>query len=263
MDAPKTILVIDDEIDLLEMIQFQLKSKGFKVIIAQNGKEALEHLKTVKPHLIVLDMNMPEIGGIEFYKKICDRHGKPQYAILVLTARANMEQLFKDLDVEGFMPKPFEIDHLVQKVEAIVQKGGGHAVEEGAPGIRWKRKICLVENDPESFNRLASAFLDAGYIVNSAKGGAAAIDRIAADVPDVVLVKWDLIDMPGDAVIGRLKDMINPSDVVFVLYRVAEDAREAVRKNIGKTGGSLVVVETDNPAQLLDVVEKECRKLNK
>lgn len=265
MNVPKTILVVDDEIDLLEMIQFQLQSKGFKVVTAQDGQEALDRLKTLKPHLIVLDMNMPKMGGVEFYKKICDNYGAPRYPVFVLTARANMEQLFKDLQVEGFMPKPFEIEHLIREIETIVHKEAspGDKAQNAPASVVWKRKICLVENNIESFNRLAGTFLEAGYIVHSAKAGVAAVERIITDMPDVVLVNFGLIDMPGDMVIYKVKNMVKTAGMVFILYNTAGTERETILKNIGGTSGPLILAESDEPQELLNIANEECRKLNK
>lgn len=132
MAAPKGILLIDDEVDLLEMIKFQLEAKGFQVTTASNGQEGLERLKTLSPDLIILDMNMPKMGGIEFYKNICDANSKPRYPVLILTARANLEKIFEDLLVEGFMPKPFDIHELIAKVEAITQKQKSKPESPGA-----------------------------------------------------------------------------------------------------------------------------------
>lgn len=121
MSHPKTILVIDDDVDLRELIKLTLKCRGYDVAMAGNGLEGLERLKTLKPDLIVLDINMPKMGGVEFYGMICDPQGKPRYPVLVLTARANMEALLKQFDIQGFMPKPFEIDDLLKKVASIIQ----------------------------------------------------------------------------------------------------------------------------------------------
>ncbi len=263
MGTQKTVLLIDDEIDLLEMIQYQLESKGIKVVTAQDGAEGLEKLKTLQPHLIILDMNMPRMGGIEFFKKICDPDGKPQYPVFVLTARANMEQFFRDIEVDGFLPKPFEIDQLVQEVVRIIHEREASSHMEGISAAAWSRKICLVESDAQSFNRLAGAFLDAGYIVNSVKGGAAAVERIITDIPDVVLIKLGLMDIPGDVVINRVKNLIRAAHVIFILYGVAGYDRQAVRDNIGEGHEGVVFVDLDDTRELLDIVDQECRKRNK
>ncbi len=149
MSDEKTILIIDDEVDLAEMVGFQLKAKGFEVVIAHNGVEGLEQLKTVTPQLIILDMNMPKMGGIEFYKNICDFSAKPRYPVFVLTARANMERLFKDFDVAGFLAKPFDIGELTRKVEEIVAAGGDPAkikdaaLQDAAPPIMPQGNIKI------------------------------------------------------------------------------------------------------------------------
>ena len=71
MSDQKTILLIDDEIDLQQLVKIALKSKGYNIETANNGLEGLAKLETVKPDLIILDMNMPKMGGLEFYQKIC------------------------------------------------------------------------------------------------------------------------------------------------------------------------------------------------
>ncbi len=123
MGVRKTILLIDDEVDLVDLVKFQLVAKGYNVVTANDGLEGLERLKIVKPDLIILDMNMPRMGGLEFYGKISTDRGKSKYPVLVLTARANLEKTFKDIAVDGFMSKPFEIDQLILEVERITSGG--------------------------------------------------------------------------------------------------------------------------------------------
>ena len=65
-------------------------------------------------------------------------------------------------------------------------------------------KICIVENEPNAFSQIGSAFLNAGYVVNPARTGTEAIERIASAVPDVALVKLGLTDISGDIVILKL-----------------------------------------------------------
>ena len=120
MASQKIILVIDDEPDLREMIQYQLESNGFKVHTAVNGVDGLKKLKLIKPDLIILDMNMPEMGGREFFKKIIGQDENAQYPILVLTANLNIEGLFQDFNVDGYLAKPFTIDELLRAINVIL-----------------------------------------------------------------------------------------------------------------------------------------------
>ncbi len=122
MPDSKMILLIDDDIDLQQLTKITLKVRGYIVETANNGLEALSKLETIKPDLIILDMNMPKLGGLGFYQKICSGQDHPLYPVLVLTARTNLEQLLVQMNVDGFIAKPFEIDELVRQVDAIIEK---------------------------------------------------------------------------------------------------------------------------------------------
>ena len=132
----KTILVIDDDPDLVQIIKAVLSGAGYEVVTASNGLEGLERLKKVVLHLIVLDMNMPKMDGIAFYHEMIKGNaGKTKYPILVLTARANFKQFFKDMDADGFMAKPFDIDQLVKEVGAIISKRYPETSDANAPPV--------------------------------------------------------------------------------------------------------------------------------
>jgi DNA-binding response OmpR family regulator len=123
----------------------------------------LEVLKDNTTDLIILDMNMPIIGVLEFYQRICF-NDRPKYPILVLTARANMEQLFHEFNVDGFMAKPFEFTDLLKKVEIIINsksdeiKYSGDKTNDNRP-----MNVCIVENDPERLIEIGSFFLKKGF----------------------------------------------------------------------------------------------------
>ncbi len=118
----KTIMIVDDEKDLRDIIEFKFKSKGFVTVTACDGVDALDKLKTIEPDLIVLDMNMPRMDGLEFYNAIRGNEVRSKCPVLILTARANMGQTIKDSAIEGFMPKPFELNDLINEAEAIIRK---------------------------------------------------------------------------------------------------------------------------------------------
>ena len=84
MTIAKTILVVDDEKAICELIKAILESEGFQVFTASNGEDGLKVLKSMIPDLIILDMNMPKMSGIEFYSKIAmPTDGTPMNSVLV------------------------------------------------------------------------------------------------------------------------------------------------------------------------------------
>lgn len=119
----KTILVIDDEKEICGLIKDLLEPEGFKIFAAYNGEEGLEVLKKMIPDLIILDMNMPKMSGVEFYSKFAKPNdGSPTIPILVLTGRGNMKSMFEGLEVNGFLAKPFKAAELIEVVKQILKK---------------------------------------------------------------------------------------------------------------------------------------------
>ncbi|HBR15423.1 MAG TPA: hypothetical protein DD723_07770 [Candidatus Omnitrophica bacterium] len=256
MSDQKTILLIDDEIDLQQLVKIALKSRKYTIETANNGLEGLTKLETVKPDLIILDMNMPKMGGLEFYQRICDTMNQPKYPVLVLTARANMEQLFKEFNIDGFMAKPFEIDELLEEVDTIINKKSGITKAINVSEGNQPSKICVAENDEQSFNKIGSACLSAGYMVNPARSGAEAIERISATVPDVALIKLGLMDISGDIVIGKLKRMAKTQDVKFILYTEQTADKTVITERISQKEGVDRFVTYSDAKQLVDTVNE-------
>ena len=114
------ILFVDDDANLRLVLSDFLKFEGFMVAVANSCEEALEKLAELSPNLIILDMSMPGIGGLEFLKRVSDESGKPRFPVLVLTARANMRDLFDDMHVDGFMSKPCDPQELISEIERIL-----------------------------------------------------------------------------------------------------------------------------------------------
>jgi len=256
MSKEKIVLVVDDEEDLRDTVGYIFKSKGFRVETACDGLDALEKLETITPDLIVLDMNMPRMNGLEFYEKIKGDNEKSKYPVLVLTARANMEQLFEDLDVDGFMTKPFELNVLLEEGQRIIKKNSGSVKTKEGVFDRRALKVCIVEDEPEIFRKLALSFLETGFIVNSAQSGASAIKRIMMEVPDVVVIKVGLRDISGDIVILKLKRMIDQTkNVKFVLYNAHSGNNVEVTRRISEKQGVDKYIDFVDSDEIVEVTE--------
>ena len=115
MSAGK-VLVVDDEPEVRLVLSEFLESRGFEVTAAESGAQALAMVDEVKPHVVLLDVTMPQMDGIETLKRLAAL--KPGLPIIMVTANADVEITSKLLGMGAadYIPKPFDLDYLGQAV---------------------------------------------------------------------------------------------------------------------------------------------------
>ena len=125
------ILVVDDEPEAVELLEFNLKQAGFEVIAAADGAEALRKARSVLPSLIVLDLMLPEIDGLEVCKMLRRDPATARIPIIMLTAKAaEIDRIIGlELGADDYITKPFSPRELVLRVRKVLQRGDASAVE--------------------------------------------------------------------------------------------------------------------------------------
>lgn len=123
MDEIK-ILVVDDEPDILEILSYNLKKEGFTVFTANNGEEGLKKAEKEKPDLIILDIMMPQMDGVEVCRNIRSRKEFDTTLIAFLTAREEDYSQIAALDVGGddYITKPIKPRVLMSRVKALLRR---------------------------------------------------------------------------------------------------------------------------------------------
>ncbi|WP_299897873.1 response regulator transcription factor [uncultured Aquimarina sp.] len=119
-----TILLVDDEPDILEIVGYNLTTEGYNVLTAENGNEAVKIAKKKKPHLIILDVMMPEMDGIEACEQIRKMPDLQNTIITFLTARGEDYSQVAGFDAgaDDYITKPIRPKVLVSKVKALLRR---------------------------------------------------------------------------------------------------------------------------------------------
>ena len=119
-----TILLVDDEPDILEIISYNLKAEGYKVKTASSGREGVEKAKKVRPDLILLDVMMPEMDGIEACEQIRKTPGLEHTIIAFLTARGEDYSQVAGFDVgaDDYIAKPVKPKVLTSRLKALLRR---------------------------------------------------------------------------------------------------------------------------------------------
>lgn len=166
------ILLVDDEVDVLEIVGYNLKNEGYKIYTAKNGVQAVETAKKITPHLIILDIMMPEMDGIEACEKIRKTNGLENVLITFFTARGEDYSQVAGFNVgaDDYITKPIKPKVLVSKVKALLRRvseredtssektnvGGIIIDREEYVIIKDDEKLALPRKEFELFSLLAS-----------------------------------------------------------------------------------------------------------
>jgi two-component system, OmpR family, response regulator len=118
------VLVVDDEPNIVDVISMALKYQGFEVASAATGQEAIAQVAAVKPHLILLDVMLPDMEGFDVAERLSAAHSR--MPIIFLTARDAVEDKVRGLTAGGddYVTKPFSLEELVARVRAIIRRNG-------------------------------------------------------------------------------------------------------------------------------------------
>ncbi|HEX5692099.1 MAG TPA: response regulator transcription factor [Roseiflexaceae bacterium] len=124
----QTILIVDDEAKLRDMIRVYLEQEGFRVVEAGQGREALYVARVEKPDLVILDVMMPEMGGYDFMRAYSKEAETP---VIMLTAKVEDQDkiLGLELGADDYVTKPFNVRELVARVRAVLRRTQKAAIE--------------------------------------------------------------------------------------------------------------------------------------
>lgn len=122
--APKKILIVEDEPDIAQLVKLYLEKEGFHTNVAKSGGEALKLIKSERPNLLILDLMLPEMDGIEVCKKIRTAPDTALLPIIMLTAKAEESDTIIGLELgaDDYVTKPFSPKALVSRVKALFRR---------------------------------------------------------------------------------------------------------------------------------------------
>src|SRR3982750_4129415 len=137
MEHKEKILLVDDEPDILEFMEYNLKKEGYSVLLSRNGREALEVAKKEKPSLIILDIMMPEMDGIETCRQIRSIPALKHTLIAFLTARNEEYSQLAGFEVgaDDYISKPIKPRIMISRIKALLRRIDGGAGSNGDSSV--------------------------------------------------------------------------------------------------------------------------------
>ena len=135
MLPPQKILVVEDEPDIRKLVQYNLTQERFNVLEAEDGEQALKLLQREKPNLIILDLMLPGLSGMELCKLLKQRSETAKLPILMLTAKAGEADRIVGLEMgaDDYLAKPFSPREMVARVRAILRRSEAKPATEAMP----------------------------------------------------------------------------------------------------------------------------------
>jgi len=148
---PDTILIIDDEVQIRRLLEITLSSHGYKISEAATGKDGLIAAATYHPSLIILDLGLPDIDGLEILKKLREWYLKP---IIILSVRSSEEDIVNSLDngANDYLTKPFRTGELLARIRVALRQS--HGEEENPVLIFGPLTIDLANHTVTRHNKI-------------------------------------------------------------------------------------------------------------
>lgn len=214
LDGTIRLLMVDDEREFLDALTPGLTRRGFDVTVAENGSKALEKLSTRTFDVVVLDVKMPGISGVDVFREI--KRSNPNLPVILLTGHGNIEQAF-ETSREGvfeYLSKPCDIEKLAMVARKAVAQAAESSVSVSMIGEEIR--VLLVDDDPDFVNSLTPALERRGIVVSKAYDGLEALESMRTNELHVAVVDVRMPAMDGLTLLDRLRE-IDPLLEVILL----------------------------------------------
>ncbi len=136
----KTVLVVDDEKDIVELVAYNLGREGYAVTRAHDGDQALQSISEKRPDLVILDLMLPGMSGFEVCRLIRKRPETEDLPIIMLTAKSESVDKITGLEIgaDDYLTKPFDIRELVARVRAVLRRWESRPVAEDRENVSFR-----------------------------------------------------------------------------------------------------------------------------
>jgi two-component system phosphate regulon response regulator PhoB len=205
------VLVVDDERDLRTLLEFNLRQAGYQVAQAANGAEALARARSLRPQVIVLDLNLPDVSGTDVCRLLKSDEATRGIPILMLTARGSEADRITGLELgaDDYVAKPFSVREVVLRVEAVARRaiaqprGAGLRLLKAGP-IELDLDAYIVRVDGSELPLTLQEFKLLAYLVEG-KGRVRTRDELLTNVWNT---SPDLETRTVDTHVKRLRDKL-------------------------------------------------------
>jgi two-component system KDP operon response regulator KdpE len=176
MNRRISVLVVDDEPRVLRFVQAELESDGYRVLIANSGRQAIELHESERPALVILDLIMPDLDGFEVLRRIRVNARTP---VIVLTARASDVDKIRGLDLgaDDYLTKPFNPEELAARMRAVLRRTQGLAAIDERQVVTFgevevdleRRRVTVASEEatlsPTEWQLLMNLIQNAGRVI--------------------------------------------------------------------------------------------------
>ena len=240
-----SVLIVDDDANFCNTLSKILGKKGYVTTTAENGRRAIEAVKENPIDVILMDIKMPVMGGVEAYKNI--KQIRPSAVVIFMTA-FSIDDLVKDVIKDGayaLIKKPFDIDTVVNMIEK--SKNGA--------------LLAVVDDDPNIGRTMKNVLEKKGYSVTTCLTGEEAI-VLAKDRPrDIFFIDMKLPVLNGLETYLKIRN-VNPEAVVVMMTAYRQEMDELVKQAIEKGAYSCLYkpFDMDEAIKIVEEISKKKQK---
>ena len=240
------VLVVDDDISFAESLTDILTEKGYIAVAVNSGEEALEKIKERPFDVVLMDVKMPVMDGMQTFKEI--KKLNRSTTVIMMTAYS-MDDLVHDALKEGaygVLRKPLDIEQVIRRIE--ISKAGGSLT-------------MIVDDDPNIRTSLKDILEEKGYVVTMAKDGKEAIDIAKERPEDIAIIDMQLPFLNGLETFSELKK-INPKIHAIIITAYKEEMKDLVEQALAG-GAYACIYKPFDPQKIVEMVEEIVKKKKK
>ncbi len=248
MEDKASILIVDDNVSLARTMSFVLKRKGFTVVTAKDGLEAIERVREMPFDIILLDIKMPIMDGVETHREI--KKIRPKAVVVMMTAYSVEDMVREALQdgAYGVIYKPVDMDKVIALIEESSKAKQGSL-------------IMVVDDDPAICSTLKNILVGRGYRVGVAHSGEEAIDMAQENAYDIAIIDIKLPAINGLETYLAIKQ-VNPGLIAIMMTAYRQEMADLVEEALRNNAYTCLYkpFEIENVLKLVNAIQEKQRK---